>query len=160
MTFFRGGGVTEGFDLLILIRTRSCRFLSSTTYIVLGLPLASVLGPLIFLIYVNDVSNKMLSFFILFADDKILYPMCIACFYYNTNHDLYTLEKWFSRWLCKFNPIKTKAIFFNTKSSWELHVPEIFFQHCELKNIWHFGLHLASDLKWSEHINIIVNKAL
>lgn len=74
---------------------------------------------------------------------------------------MYILEQWSSRWLLKFNPNKTKAVFFTTKSSYEL--PEIFFQHCKLEYISthkHLGLHLASDLKWSEHINIIVNKAL
>lgn len=71
------------------------------------------------------------------------------------------MEQWSSRWLLKFNPNKTKAVFFTTKSSYEL--PDIFFQHCKLEYITthkHLGLHLSSDLKWSEHINIIVNKAL
>ena len=62
--------------------------------------------------------------------------------------------------MLKFNPSKTKAVFFTLKSSYEL--PEIIFQHCQLEYIpthKHLGLHLASDLKWGNHITFIGNKA-
>lgn len=77
--------------------------------------------------------------------------------------------------ICKFwnsglfedyiNSIQTNlrlTFFSTTKSSYEL--PEIFFSALKVRIFFskykHLGLHLTSDLKWSEHISIIVKKAL
>lgn len=61
------------------------------------------------------------------------------------------------------NLIQTKLRLSFSPQNQATNYPKYFFQHCKLEYISthkHLGLHLASDLKWSEHINIIVNKAL
>ncbi len=77
-----------------------------------GVPQGSVLGPLLFLIYVNDITDNLLSITRLFADDSSL-----SFTSSNTddlegiiNHDLQIISAWAKRWIVTFNPNKTEAI--------------------------------------------------
>ena len=90
---------------------------SNWTYIRSGVPQGSILGPLLFLIYVNDIIDDIESGILLFADDTcLLQPLnegnaSIA----KINRDLITLGNWASQWLVKYNPSKTKYIVFSKK---------------------------------------------
>lgn len=88
--------------------------LSSKSEISAGVPQGSVLGPLLFLIYVNDVAVNMLSMCRLFADDNSLQYSSnnILNIEHILNHDLKILELWSKKWLLKFNSSKTKIVFF------------------------------------------------
>ena len=79
-----------------------------------GVPQGSVLGPLLFLIYVNDISENFLSLTRLFADDSTL-------FFSASNkrdiegiltHDIMLLTQWARKWMVNFNPNKTEAMLF------------------------------------------------
>ena len=62
---------------------------SSVGYINAGVPQGSVLGPLLFLLYVNDVAENMRSVCRLYADDKSLQQFSddIHVLEYNLNYD-------------------------------------------------------------------------
>ena len=70
-----------------------------------------VLGPRLFLMYINDMPDSIKSNIRLLADDTIMYLTI-------TNHsdcqalqsDLTTLESWESEWLMAFNPEKCEVI--------------------------------------------------
>ena len=64
-----------------------------------GVPQGSVLGPLLFLIYVNDVAENMISLCRLFADDNSLQYTSynVANIEYILNHDLSVLDRWSSK---------------------------------------------------------------
>ncbi|KAI8511987.1 hypothetical protein Bbelb_110870 [Branchiostoma belcheri] len=72
-----------------------------------GVPQGSVLGPLLFLLYINDLPDKLDSNVRLFADDCLLY---VELSTQNDSQllqkDLNTLEEWHSKWLMQFNPEK------------------------------------------------------
>ena len=83
-----------------------------------GLPQRSILVPLLFLIYVNDVKHNILSSIKLFADDTALIreinnPVNDFC---ELNNDLETLNSWSKQWLITFNADKTKYLIFSKKT--------------------------------------------
>ena len=61
-----------------------------------GVPQGSVLGPLLFLIYVNDIADSLLSLTRLFADDSSLFysASSIDDIQGLINHDLVLLSRW------------------------------------------------------------------
>ena len=74
-----------------------------------GGPQGSVLGPLLFLIFVNDIPENLLSIARLFADDKSLSfsSKDLPDIEGIINHDLRIISAWAKQWLVDFNPAKT-----------------------------------------------------
>ena len=75
-----------------------------------GVPQGSVLGPLLFLVYINDLEKNIKSNVKFFADDTMLYsivkdPVQTAN---NLNHDLDIIRQWAYQWKMEFNPDPTK----------------------------------------------------
>jgi len=85
-------------------------------------PQGSVLGPVLFLVYVNNVSENIKSSISLFADDTVL--SCSKC-PYNLHSilssDLKTLQSWADLWSMSFNASRTKA--FTISSNVSHHPP-------------------------------------
>ena len=88
--------------------------MSDETTVGAGVPQGSVLGPLLFLVYVNDISENLLSLARLFSVDSSLYFSAsrIEDIEGIINHDLAIIHAWASSWLVAFNPNKTEAILF------------------------------------------------
>ena len=83
-----------------------------------GVPQGSVLGPLLFLVYINDIAKQLLSLTRLFADDSSIFYAAaniadIAGIIYN---DLQLLSNWAKQWLVTFNPLNTEAVLFTLKN--------------------------------------------
>ncbi len=76
-----------------------------------GVPQGSILGPLLFIMYVNDAVVDITSHIRLFADDTSLYLIveepegAVNVL----NHDLYKLDTWSKKWLVKFSTPKTRV---------------------------------------------------
>ncbi|MCG7877681.1 MAG: reverse transcriptase domain-containing protein [Candidatus Thiodiazotropha endolucinida] len=127
-----------------------------------GVPQGSVLGPLLFLVYVNDISDSLLSLTRLFADDSSLFysASSLADIEGIINHDLRLLGVWAKQWLIKFNPLKTEATLFTTKEF--EHFPSLLFNDTQIKFVEehkHLGLTFSSNCKWHNHIDNILNSA-
>ena len=128
-----------------------------------GVPQGSVLGPLLFLIYINDITLEAQSAEIrLFADDTILYlfvdnPVASA---QSLNDDLERMHNWASRWLVKFSPAKTKTMNLSKKKN-PTFCPPLFMNGESLHEVdthKHLGLTFSKNLSWNEHIeDIVVN---
>ena len=72
-----------------------------------GVPQGTVLGPLFFLLYINDLPNNFTSNVRLFADDCLLYlPVKSDNDTSLLQNDLLKLEEWQNTWPMKFNPTK------------------------------------------------------
>ena len=75
-----------------------------------GVPQGSVLGPLIFLIYINDLENGIKSQIKFFADDTSLFSIVHTDndSANDLNHDLKLISLWANQWKMSFNPDPTK----------------------------------------------------
>ena len=88
---------------------------SSSCNVTSGVPQGSVLGPVLFLIYVNDIGLNIHSEIRLFADNILLYqPIRTPDDHLQLQEDLNTLTKWASDWKMTFNIPKCKIIQFTT----------------------------------------------
>ncbi|MES9993744.1 MAG: reverse transcriptase domain-containing protein, partial [Candidatus Thiodiazotropha sp.] len=128
-----------------------------------GVPQGSILGPLLFLMFINDIVNDIGSNIRLFADDTSLFiivddPMTAAgCI----NTDLGKISAWASTWLVTFNPSKTESLLFSRKLNKPFH-PPIFMQNHQITEVdshKHLGLYFSNDCTWHQHINYITQKA-
>ena len=92
--------------------------LSTWKIIPSGVPQGSVLGTLLFLVYINDLCEDIKSDIYLFADDSSLFKKILNCSITATNilnKDLLTISRWAKKWLISINPIKYKAMLFSRK---------------------------------------------
>ena len=136
---------------------------SSWCNIKAGVPQGSVLGPLMFIVYINDIVDNIKGNIKLFADDTALYIDVD-----NTsqgeqviNADLLTIENWASQWLVNFNPSKTVAMKLSLKSKPKPD-PVLYFGNQQLEIVTHhkhLGLEISNKLTWQNHINRLVTKA-
>jgi hypothetical protein len=125
-----------------------------------GVPQGSVLGPLLFLIYINDVVQTVKFCNIrLFADDTCLFIEVdnrnIAAEHINS--DLQSIINWSHRWLITFAPLKTSSLIISNKKDSSLN-PPVFLdgQHIsEVTSHTHLGVELARNLRWNQHIHTI-----
>ena len=127
-----------------------------------SLPHGSILAPLLFLIFLNDIENDIQSNISLFADDVSLlknFQNCIDL-EQTLNSVLNTLNNWALKWGMEFNPSKTEImIFSNNKIKSK---PNITFKGINLKQVpshKHLGIHLSEDMHWTLHINNCTKKA-
>ena len=81
-----------------------------------GVPQGSVLGPLLFLVFINDLPENLESHVRLFADDSTLFVTAANSLDAATtlNNDLASINLWAKKWLVKFNPDKTESLFIST----------------------------------------------
>jgi hypothetical protein len=127
-----------------------------------GVPQGSVLGPLLFLIFINDLvevidhSNARL-----FADDTCLTisHKNIETMVKQANEDLLKIEKWANTWLVNFSPSKTEILPITNKPS-EYKNLQIKFMSNSIKIVSehkHLGMTITSDLNWSSHIDKVLH---
>ena len=134
---------------------------SSTCDVDSGVPQGTVLGPLLFLIFINDLPEYVTSNARLFADDCLLYRVI------NNNNDqhqlqndIQQLEIWEKKWQMQFNADKCLTIHLTKKRktaefNYTLHnyIPEV------TKDSKYLGVTFSSNLSWNSHINNISAKA-
>ena len=113
-----------------------------------SVPQGSVLGPLLFLIYINDLTDDLESCPFIFADDTALFevvdnPNNLAQL---LNKDLYKISQWSDQWLVTMNPSKTRSMTFSNKRERVNH-PVLSMGGCEIAEVnihTHLGLVMIS----------------
>ena len=102
-----------------------------------GVPQCSILGPLLFLLYINHIVEDIHSSIRLFANDTSLYiivdnPIQAV---EQLNSDLLKIHLWATKWLVRFNPEKPESMLFSRKINKPFHPQEIMDQKSILINI-------------------------
>ena len=135
---------------------------SNTLPVVSGVPQGSILGPLLFLIYVNDLPEHMqASSLFMFADDtKISKEICSPQDHTALQSDVTELSNWCAQWKLRCNHTKCFHIHFspstsNTPPTYSVGSQDISLvrQHRDL------GIIISDDLSWSSHYDHMSAKA-
>ena len=128
-----------------------------------GVPQGSILGPLLFLIYINDIVKEFNSITRLFVDKTSLYitvdsPEEAS---QTINQDLVRISAWAEKWLVYFNPNKTEYILLSRKLNKPVHPPVIMNNQVitEAESYKHLGVTFESSGTWHKHIQLITTKA-
>ena len=126
-----------------------------------GVPQGTVLGPLLFLIYINDIAKEIASDIRLFADDSILYRQVLTMEdHIILQRDLHRLEEWARTWKMKFNVKKCAVMSITNKRK-----PSTYNYLLDNENIPrvrshdYLGIKVTDDLKWNLHYDHILKKA-
>ena len=128
-----------------------------------GVPQGSILGPVLFLIYVNDVvhaSNK--CSFTIFADDtSLIYAEENINDLHNTvQDDLRCISEWILCNKLKLNIQKTNLILFKNRSQHHV-IPSVKLNNEEIQQVQQvkfLGIFVDEHLNWKSHINYITSK--
>lgn len=127
-----------------------------------GVPQGSVLGPLLFLVFINDIADDMLGLTRLFADDTSIGHTAYdeETLKNMINIDLNNIKLWADQWLVKFNPSKTDIMVFSARNQQNDFIFE--FDNIALHTVnihKHLGVIFSSDCKWSKHIDYLIQRA-
>ena len=125
-----------------------------------GVPQGSVLGPILFLSFINDMPECVSSKCRLFADDSIIYREVRTdrdCT--QLQDDLDSLERWEKTWGMCFNPSKCNIIHVSRKKEpilQKYHIKGTDLD--EVDTATYLGIHAASDLTWHKQVNKVAAK--
>ena len=132
---------------------------SSWADVTSGIPQGSVLGPMLFIIYINDMPTSVLSSIYLFADDAKVYRNISSNDDPPTlQHDLQQLEKWSERWQLRFNSNKCKVMHLgrqNPRQNYTMGGTTLATTTSE-KDL---GVYVDTELTFEKHIETVVNQA-
>jgi len=134
-----------------------------------GVPQGSILGPVLFNIYVHDMSGNTDAECIQYADDTSLYrhtkPRQLAECADQMNSDIKNIQRWSESQNLLFNAKKTKTMLFATQQMARRHEFEYEIKSINEKPIERvkefklLGLTFSEDMKWNSHIKQATSKA-
>ena len=125
-----------------------------------GVPQGTVLGPLLFLLHINDLPSVVTSTVRLFADDCLLYrPVRCVSDQVALKSDLSALQRWGETWGMRFNAGKCHIMQLHRGQS-----QVYFYSLCGqvltlVEQAKYLGVLLANDLSWSPHVASVTGKA-
>jgi AraC-like DNA-binding protein len=135
---------------------------SEWSSVISGTPKGTILGPILFLLYINDVSDNVKSKIKLFADDTKIYreikdPTIDTVI---LQSDLNSVSEWANKWKMHFNVSKCEVM--RITHSRDKSVPNYHLEEMSLKvvhSVKDLGVNVSSDLSWNKHVGITINKA-
>ena len=149
-----------------LQRTCVNSILSNTSCVTCGVPQGSILGPLLFIVYINDLPNCVQSCRVaMYADDTIVYfsHRSIQTIQETLQNDCTRLMHWFVANKLSLNPLKCKSMLVGShKSKATDQQLQLILDDTELEQVGTFkylGVVIDKALLWNDHF-LHVNKKL
>lgn len=134
---------------------------SDNSSVTSGVPQGTVLGPTLFLLYINDICNNINSTIRLFADDCVLYRAIKSTTDTEIlQKDLERLERWGDKWSMEFNVKKCAMMQFSTST--KKSPVRYYVKGQQIEQVQHhpyLGVELSDNLKFHHHIDNISKKA-
>ena len=159
------GKILEWIKSFLQNRTQSVKvngIFSNVASVKSGVPQGSVLGPILFILYINDLPDVIQSDVLLFADDtKIFRSIRSAKDAKLLQSDIDALSRWSQDWLINFNLEKCHVLMMG-KFERIKHVERYKLDKHELEHVFEekdLGVIFDSELKFEEHISAKVQKA-
>ena len=148
-------------------RVRIGTNLSNSLPVSSGVPQGSILGPLFFIIFFNDIASLSLSpsskLFIYADDVLLLHSVICPSDITSLNLDLQIISSWLSQKSLCINVKKSKYMFFSFRPQLIFnHFPSILISGSCLERVYSFkylGVLLTPNLSWLPHINFLRSKA-
>ena len=128
---------------------------SKATDVTSGVPQGTVLGPVLFLVYINDMPEKISATSRLFADDSLVYRIIRS----KKDHallqeDLDKLQDWEHDWVMQFNPDKCEVIRITNKTN---PLTQAYYIHGTklqtVKDAKYLGVTISSELSWNKYVD-------
>jgi hypothetical protein len=136
---------------------------SAWDQVISGVPQGTVLGPLLFLTYINDITDNLPPGTVarLFADDCVIYrPVHTPQDRQTFQNNLNSLHEWAVRWQMHFNPKKCTVMHISAKGN--CHPHPYFMDGVQLETVQehrYLGVTLTSTLSWNSHVDAQCSKA-
>ena len=126
-----------------------------------GVPQGSILGPLLFILYTNDLPDQVNCDVRLYADDSSMFKSDKnqKTIEDNLNKDLNNVTEWAEEWKVTLNPEKTECVNFTRKQGQRQ--PNLIMENKRIKTVdhhKHLGVTLQKNGKWGHHINEVITK--
>ena len=134
---------------------------SETKSVTAGVPQGSILGPKLFLVYINDIPKSKNTNLSLFADDSAIFTSSyrIDTIINRLETSAHIIIKYFNKWKLKANSKKTEAIIFTKRKPIINKKVKIQNQEIEWSNeVKYLGLTLDNKLTYSKHLKNLENK--
>ena len=122
-----------------------------------GVPKGCIIGPTLFLLYINDLPNNVICNIAIYADDATLYSKCNQASYlwqqlelaFEVESDLQDTVDWGRKWLVDFNAGKTQLVSFDrSKNTGAINVKMDGSVLEEKSSFGMLGLIFSSKLDW------------
>lgn len=162
-----GGKVLKWFESYLSSRTQICQYgnsMSNPKPVKFGVPQGSVLGPILFILYINDMKKALKHCDInLFADDTVMFiaekneEIAIR----KMKEDIKLLSKWLKFKKLKLNVQKTKYMIISNKTQLNYTDLKIDIEGDEVERVDVFkylGVYIDHKLKFKEHIDNVIKK--
>ena len=133
--------------------------MSSLSPVLSGVTQGSILGPILFLVYINDLPLEVtFSKLFLFADNgKCTLPLRVSSDSLKLQQDIDVLNKWCNTWNMHFNFEKFTLLSFFSRFNSTYTINDLpIVSKTSHKDL---GVVITSDLKWNAHLEFILSKA-
>ena len=137
--------------------------ISDPKHICAGVPQGFILGPLLYLVYFNDIVEEIQYNINSFADDTCLSMVVGKPTAADTilQNDINKIILWTDKWLVRFNPSKSESLIISRKRNKPTHSDLLIFNAVipQVNIHKHLCNFISSNVSWDNHLEYIIDKS-